>query len=138
MKELRGLDLKRAQLVPSSVFASPDEVVGHPGLSPAQKLAILRRWEFDARRVAGFAGAKPGSRDAGLLLRVRRALHGVAATFPSARREQHGAAAVATAPVALALDDDGADDVRTHRLMAGDAVALDEHPARRRIGNRLV
>lgn len=54
MRELRGIDLKRACLVPSSVFASPDQVAGSDRLSLAQKLAILRRWEFDARRVTGF------------------------------------------------------------------------------------
>ena len=77
MKQLRGLDLKRAQLVPSSVFASPEEVVRHEGLSPAQKLAILRRWEFDARRTAGYAGADPSMQDLRLLFRIRRALQGL-------------------------------------------------------------
>jgi hypothetical protein len=56
MRELRGIDLKRASLVPSSVFTSPLAVVKDPGLSLPQKLAILRRWEFDARRVAGLGG----------------------------------------------------------------------------------
>ena len=74
MKELRGLDLKRAQLVPSSVFASPEEVVRHRGLSTAQKLAILRRWEFDARRTAGYGGDDPSMQDLGLVFRIRRAL----------------------------------------------------------------
>lgn len=72
MKQLRGLDLKRAQLVPSSVFSSPEDVVRHEGLSTVQKLAILRRWEFDARRNAGYVGA--ADRNMGLLFRVRRAL----------------------------------------------------------------
>jgi hypothetical protein len=49
MAKLSGIELKRARLVPSSVFASPDEVLGSPELSRAQKIAILRRWEFDAR-----------------------------------------------------------------------------------------
>jgi hypothetical protein len=74
MKELRGLDLKRAQLVPSSVFTSPEEVVLHSGLSSAQKLAILRRWEFDARRTAGYGAAKDAPHEVGMLFRVRRAL----------------------------------------------------------------
>jgi hypothetical protein len=52
LKELRSVDIKRAQLVPSSVFASPDEVLETGELTLPQKLAILRRWEFDARRVA--------------------------------------------------------------------------------------
>jgi hypothetical protein len=49
MAKLSGIELKRARLVPSSVFASPDEVLGSAQLSHAQKIAILRRWEFDAR-----------------------------------------------------------------------------------------
>ena len=57
LKELRSVDIKRAQLVPSSVFASPDEVLETGALSLPQKLAILRRWEFDARRVAAFGEA---------------------------------------------------------------------------------
>lgn len=55
MRELREVDLKRAKLVPSSVFSSPDEVVQARAFSVPQKLAILRRWEFDARRVARFS-----------------------------------------------------------------------------------
>ncbi|MGH6903401.1 MAG: hypothetical protein ACREIR_11755 [Geminicoccaceae bacterium] len=51
MGKLSGIELKRARLVPSSVFASPDEVVSSAELSQAQKIAILRRWEFDARGV---------------------------------------------------------------------------------------
>jgi hypothetical protein len=49
MGKLNGIELKRARLVPSSAFASPDEVLDAPELSLAQKLAILRRWEFDSR-----------------------------------------------------------------------------------------
>jgi hypothetical protein len=49
MGKLSGIELKRARLVPSSVFASPGEVVSSAELSQAQKIAILRRWEFDAR-----------------------------------------------------------------------------------------
>ena len=72
MKALSGTDLRRACLVPSSVFTSPEEVVASARLSLAQKLTILRRWEFDARRVAGFASSE--SQAAGLLQQVRRAL----------------------------------------------------------------
>jgi hypothetical protein len=73
MRELRGIDLKRACLVPSSVFASPLAVVKDTGLSLPQKLAILRRWEFDARRVAGIGGLS-------MLREVRHALQQVSAS----------------------------------------------------------
>ena len=42
MAKLSGIELKRARLVPSSAFASPEEVLGSPELSRAQKIAILR------------------------------------------------------------------------------------------------
>lgn len=123
MKELRGLDLKRAQLVPSSVFAGPDEVLQHDGLSAAQKLAILRRWEFDARRVAGFAGAAAGTRDAGLLLRVRRAIQTLGGTAQAGRREKAGGPLVLdvvqgpsmVGPTTLMSDEAGAAEDRVER-----------------------
>jgi hypothetical protein len=49
MAKLSGSALKRAQLVPSAVFASPEAVVKAASLSRAQKIQILRRWEFDLR-----------------------------------------------------------------------------------------
>ena len=71
MEKLCGIDLKRAQLVPSSVFTSPDEVVASGRLSLPQKLAILRRWEFDARRTAGFG---PVGIEGSMLSRIQRSL----------------------------------------------------------------
>jgi hypothetical protein len=80
MSKLSAIELKRARLVPSSVFASPDEVVGATEFSRAQKIAILRRWEFDVR------GAESGlvvRRDA-MLDQVRQALADLGATTPLA------------------------------------------------------
>jgi hypothetical protein len=70
MGKLSGIELKRARLVPSSVFASPDGVVSSAEFSQAQKIAILRRWEFDAR------GAETGVivRADAMLDQVRHAL----------------------------------------------------------------
>lgn len=50
---LTDLRLKRALLVPSAVFGSPEDVVDSDELSLRQKLDILRRWEFDARAMQG-------------------------------------------------------------------------------------
>lgn len=50
MAKLSGIELKRARLVPSAVFTSPDAVIRSDELNRAQKIAILRRWEFDARQ----------------------------------------------------------------------------------------
>ena len=81
MDKLSGIELKRARLVPSAVFASPDEVLGAAGLSRTQKIAILRRWEFDARPTA----AHPVARQDGLILdQIRQALVSLGAALPVA------------------------------------------------------
>lgn len=71
MGKLSGVELKRARLVPSSVFASPEEVLRSAELSRAQKIAILRRWEFDARPTAAELVARP---DGSILEQARQAL----------------------------------------------------------------
>ena len=78
MGKLSGIELKRARLVPSSVFASPDEVVGSTELSWAQKIAILRRWEFDSRGTENGAIVTQGP----MLSRVREALAALGAAMP--------------------------------------------------------
>lgn len=107
MKELKGVDLKRACLVPSAVFASPDEVVRSERLSLAQKLAVLRRWEFDARRVAGVADG-PGRSNGSMLQSVQRALQTLCADgLPNALtfgREEGAAASGTFANDPLVLD----------------------------------
>lgn len=42
------MDIDQAMLSPGSVFATPAEVCNSPALTPAQKIEILRRWEYDA------------------------------------------------------------------------------------------
>jgi hypothetical protein len=78
MSKLSGIELKRARLVPSSVFASPDEVVTSTELSRAQKIVILRRWEFDTRGTDAGAIATQGP----MLSRVRQALATLGAAPP--------------------------------------------------------
>jgi hypothetical protein len=81
MGKLSGIELKRARLVPSAVFASPDEVLQAAGLSRTQKIAILRRWEFDARPTT----AHPAARQDGLMLdQIRQALVNLGAAPPAA------------------------------------------------------
>lgn len=48
--KLSGVELRRAHLVPSSVFASPEAVLEASYLSRAEMIRILRRWEFDLQR----------------------------------------------------------------------------------------
>ena len=43
-----AIDLERAKLDPGSVFSSPADVLDAPGLSDADRKAILVRWESDA------------------------------------------------------------------------------------------
>jgi hypothetical protein len=84
MKPISGLDLKRARLVPASVFRSPDAVVRSRALSLSQKIEILRRWEFDARRASTPEG-RPGGRHLPLLGQVRDALAQLDAHLHKAR-----------------------------------------------------
>ena len=79
MGKLTGVELKRARLVPSAVFASPAEVLRARGLSRAQKIAILRRWEFDARPAREESGTR---QDGPILYQVRQALISLGAAFP--------------------------------------------------------
>lgn len=82
MGKLSGIELKRARLVPSSAFASPAEVVRSGELSRAQKIAILRRWEFDARPTT----IQPVARQDGAILdQIRAALVTLGAALPAAR-----------------------------------------------------
>jgi hypothetical protein len=70
--------LERALLTPAEVFATPDEVVTHAGLTLAQKIEILRRWEYDAALEAvAVEEGMPGDEDA-LLRRITLALEGLA------------------------------------------------------------
>jgi hypothetical protein len=84
MGKLSGIELKRARLVPSAVFASPADVVRAAGLSRAQKIAILRRWEFDARAQMDGLGAR---QDGPILNQVRQALISLGAAPPVTTQE---------------------------------------------------
>lgn len=70
----RPIDLDKALLDPASVFAAPEAVLGHAGLTTGQKIEILRRWEYDAAEsdVATEEGM-PGN-DTGILSRILLAL----------------------------------------------------------------
>jgi len=81
MSKLNGVELKRARLVPSSVFTSPNAVVRSADLSRAQKIQILRRWEFDARHMLDGDGAAGDV--GGLLSQVEGALAALGALAPA-------------------------------------------------------
>ena len=50
------LNVEAALQRPRSFFAEPKDVVAHPTLSRDVKLAILREWELDARRLSASEG----------------------------------------------------------------------------------
>jgi hypothetical protein len=57
------LDIHAVLQHPRSFFAEPKDVLAHPRLSREDKLAILREWELDARRLSaseseGFCGGE--------------------------------------------------------------------------------
>ncbi len=74
MGKLSGIELKRARLVPSAVFTSPEAVVKSNELSRAQKIEILRRWEFDAWRISDADSTVAMPDGPGMLDQVRCAL----------------------------------------------------------------
>lgn len=62
------MDIEQAKLDPVSVFSHPDEVLEEASLTKEQKIAILRRWEYDARELAiaeeeNMAGGPPNMLD---------------------------------------------------------------------------
>lgn len=71
------IDFAQAVRSPSSVFATPEEVLELSDLSQAQKVEILQQWQYDASSVAV---AEEEGMDGGqdpLLQRVVHALHQV-------------------------------------------------------------
>ena len=69
-----SVNLEQALLDPGSVFASPEVLLVHEGLSNQQKIEILRRWEYDAKEssVALNEGMPDGNGD--LLQRILTAI----------------------------------------------------------------
>ena len=60
----KEIDLEQARLDPSSIFASPESLRDHAGLTQAQKIELLRRWAYDASELAvaeeeGMIGGEP-------------------------------------------------------------------------------
>lgn len=71
---LSDADLARAITSPVTVFDYPLEVVGVPGLSRAQRIEILKRWELDARALQRATDESMGGGEPPMLDEVNRAL----------------------------------------------------------------
>jgi hypothetical protein len=88
-----SVDVQQALFNPGSVFAAPEAVLVHDGLSKQQKIEILRRWEYDATEscVAVEEGMPGGESD--LLHRILVALDQLAGSIDVERigpTKQHG------------------------------------------------
>src|SRR5262250_396801 len=51
MREVFMIDVEKALLDPGLVFKTPGEVLANNELTRAQKIEILRRWEYDVREL---------------------------------------------------------------------------------------
>jgi len=85
--------LDRALLDPESIFASPEAVADHPDLTLAQKIAVLRSWEYDAAELAvaeeeGMQGPEDNLLQR-ILLALAKLTHGGDVEFV-ALTKQHG------------------------------------------------
>lgn len=70
-----SINVEKALLDPSSVFATPAEVTNASDLTREQKIEILQRWEYDARELQVAADENMGGDAGGLLSDVLAALH---------------------------------------------------------------
>jgi hypothetical protein len=69
MREVFMIDVDKALLDPGLVFKTPAEVLANNELTRAQKIEILRRWEYDVRELQvadeeGMEGPEPVTLDA--------------------------------------------------------------------------
>ena len=87
------IDVEKALLDPGLVFETPGEVLANNELTRAQKIEILRRWEYDVRELQvadeeGMEGPEPVTLDA--VLDALRTLGAPEDTENSAPTKQGG------------------------------------------------
>jgi hypothetical protein len=93
MREVFMIDVEKALLDPGLVFKTPTEVLANNELTRAQKIEILRRWEYDVRELQvadeeGMEGPEPVTLDA--VLDALRTLGAPEDTENSAPTKQGG------------------------------------------------
>jgi hypothetical protein len=100
-ERLSDVEMKQALLDPRSVFATPETLLLHGGLSTQQKIEILRRWEYDASEISVAVEEGMPDSNGDLLHRILHALDelsggiGIEQTGPT---KQHGILRSATKP----------------------------------------
>ena len=87
------IDVEKALLDPGLVFKTPGEILANNELTRAQKIEILRRWEYDVRELQvadeeGMEGPEPVTLDA--VLDALRTLGAPEDTEHSAPTKQGG------------------------------------------------
>lgn len=92
-------EIDAAMTSPASVFATPEEVLDHDGLTREQKIEILRRWQYNAVELdVAVEEGMPGEDDP-LLRRIMLALGKLAGPIDLdhlAPNKQHGLPRAAT------------------------------------------
>lgn len=78
--------ISRALLNPAAEFETPNDTLKSPSLTKAQKIEVLRRWEYDASEisVAEEEGMPPGTGES--VNEVLKALHQLVPDIDEARR----------------------------------------------------
>lgn len=80
-KKKSETDLEQALLDPASVFSSPTEVIEAERFSKAEKIEILRRWEYDASEEGVAAEEGMGEGEGELLQKIVVALQSLTETL---------------------------------------------------------
>jgi hypothetical protein len=90
---LGSSEIEMAMQKPSTVFAAPEDVLGHHELTRQQKVEILWRWEYDAaEQSVAVEEGMPGE-DSDLLGRIMLALSTLGAAIDvdhAGSSKQHG------------------------------------------------
>jgi hypothetical protein len=72
-------EIQQALLDPAGVYPSPKALVDDASLRDEQKIAILRRWAYDANELAVAEEEGMGGGESSMLQRVLDALHNLGA-----------------------------------------------------------
>ena len=76
---------QRALLDPPDIFGSPAEILSDQELTKAQKIEILRRWEYDACEISVAEDEGMASNDGKLLQEILLAIASLVGPFDSDR-----------------------------------------------------